>query len=219
MKPVWPNDDGEKSVPAVDPSADLVSQPRARSEPGTIPARRVKSSTVARLTIRRPFAAALREHHLREARQVGRGGEEARVRRDAAHRERVLVVHLAVDDASAPLVVALGGRDAREERRGRAEERVVHPERLEHALGDEAIERHARDLLEDRAEEDDAEVAVELLRSRLGDQRHRLDALDVGRLALDLAIERRPPVDARGVGEQMADGHALLGPGPVKRGR
>jgi len=53
VKPVWPKERGEKSVPAEEPSADLVSQPRARSEPGIL-ARRVKSSTTSPETMRRP---------------------------------------------------------------------------------------------------------------------------------------------------------------------
>ena len=40
--------------------------------------------------------------HLREAREVVRRAEQSGVRRDAAERERVLVVHLAANDAAAP---------------------------------------------------------------------------------------------------------------------
>ena len=61
-----------------------------------------------------PAERAPVEERLREVREVGRGGEEARVGGDAAQGEGVLVVHLAAHDAAAPRVV-LRRRDAVEE--------------------------------------------------------------------------------------------------------
>ena len=74
-----------------------VSHPSARLESGT-PWRLVKP--LDRLARHDPLLledAAVQEH-LREASEVGRGAEEARVRGDAAEGGRVLVVHLAAQD-------------------------------------------------------------------------------------------------------------------------
>ena len=94
----------------------------------------------------------------------------------------------------------------------RPEDRVLHPEGLEDAPPRERVERLARHPLEDLAEQDHAQVAVERLRARLVDEVHGLDALEVGLLALELLVERHPPVEARGVGQQLRDGDLVLGP-------
>ena len=52
VKPVCPNEPGEKSTPAEEPSSDQVSQPRARDSPPGSAWRRVNASTAARETIR-----------------------------------------------------------------------------------------------------------------------------------------------------------------------
>ena len=125
VKPVWPKEREEKSVPAEEPSADFVSQPRARSEPG-MPARRVKSSTVSA----GDDAAALQDptvqKHLSEPRQIAGRAEEPGVGSDAAHRESVLVMDLPVDQA-APPGVEFRGSDARPQLGRRPEHRVAHP--------------------------------------------------------------------------------------------
>ena len=90
------------------------------------------------------------QHHLGEDGEVGGGGEESRVTGDAAKREGVLVVHLALERIAARRG-DFGGRDAVPHRVGREEERVVHPERLEDALGEEDVEAKAGDRLDDPA--------------------------------------------------------------------
>ena len=75
----------------------------------------------------------------------------------------------------------------------------------------ERVERRPAQALEDVAEEDDAEVAVDGLRPRLVGEVHRHDPLEVGGLALQLLVERRPPRQAAGVGEELAHAHPVLG--------
>ncbi len=150
------------------------------------------------------------QDHLGEPRQVAGGAEQAGVRGDAAQREGVLVVHLAAQDPAAPGIV-LGGRDPRRQPRRRPEHGVDHAQRPEDPLAHEHVERLACDPFQDLAQEDQAQVAVERLAARLVDQLHPLDPLDVGGLALELLVERRPPVDARGVGQQVAHGDPVFG--------
>ena len=65
---------------------------------------------------------------------------------------------------------ALGRRDPRRERRRRIEHRVLHPERLEDAFAREAIEGQPAHALDDVAEEEEVDVAVDeaLARPRRG---------------------------------------------------
>jgi len=148
------------------------------------------------------IVGAAPQQHLREARRVAGGGEEPGVRRHTAEREGVLVVHLAAQHAAAPRVV-LGRRDARELVRPRGQrtiEGVLHAERREDAAAHESVERLTGHPLQDLAQQDDAEIAVFLGAAGRRHQRHGLDALEVGARPLDLLVERRPPVDARGMG-------------------
>ena len=100
--------------------------PRRRRVPAERPVRARRAAAGASLKAcerraRQRVAAAVPdvEHGLREAHHVVGGGEEARVARDAAHRPRVRVVHLAPDDPLAPRAV-LGRGDAPAQRLGRA---------------------------------------------------------------------------------------------------
>src|SRR5262249_41862464 len=132
------------------------------------------------------------QEHLAEARELRSRSEQGRVRGHAAQRERVLVVHFAAQDATAPRVV-LGGRDAGQQLRAGPEARVLEPQRLEDPGTREDLERLARDALEDLAEEDDAEVAVERLRPGLVGDVHRLDTTQARLLPLLLLLHITPP--------------------------
>ncbi len=149
------------------------------------------------------------EQHLAEAREIAGGREQPGVRCDPAEGERVLVVDLTAHQAAPPLV-ELGGGDPRQEVLAGAIERVSHRERPEHPLLHEVLQLLPGDPLEDLAEQDHAEVAVQVLGARLGDQVHGLNAREVGLRTLELLVQRRPPVDPRAVGEQVADGDRLL---------
>src|SRR5262249_10749204 len=141
--------------------------------------------------------------------------EEPGVTGDAAHRIRVIVVHLAAEHAPAPWA-ALGGCDHPGDRRelpcahgGEVDEgRRAEPERLEDALMAEAIERGARHGLDQLAEQHEPEVAVD---APLGD-------LVLRPLAMDLLVhellraparneaEASPPLDALDVAEVRTPG-------------
>ena len=101
MKPVWPIAEGDSRVPH-DDVGSIVSHPSARELPGT---------SVSLMNVR--IVSGLREDRLagdgaqhRAGERADRGGraEEPRVARRAAKRPRVLVVDLADQQPSAPLV-------------------------------------------------------------------------------------------------------------------
>src|SRR4029453_6325369 len=73
----------------------------------------------------------------------------------------VLSMHLAPERIAAGRG-DLGRRDSIGERVGWAEERVVHPERLEHPFMEEGGERLARDRLDHEGEDVRAEVGVDV---------------------------------------------------------
>ncbi len=75
-----------------------------------MPARRVKRATVSRGDDAVAVQNAAVQEHAGEAREVAGRAEEARVGGDATHGEGVLVVHLALEEASAP-GVEFGGSD------------------------------------------------------------------------------------------------------------
>ena len=133
------------------------------------------------------------------------------MRGDPAESGRVFVVHLAAQDVSAPGVV-LGGRDAREQRRRGQVRRVLHAERLEQPRARERVDVLPGHALQDLAEQQHAEVAVDGLGARLVDEVHGQDALEVGVFALQVLVEGRPPVDAGRMGQQVPDRDLVLGP-------
>ena len=65
----------------------------------------------------RSIERAAFEQHLREAREVGRGGEQTRVSGDASERVRIAIVHLALERVAAS-TVDLGWRGARAQSAG-----------------------------------------------------------------------------------------------------
>ena len=91
-------------------------------------------------------------------------------------------------------------------------ERVLHPERVEQAPARQLSERRAGQPLDDVAEQDHAQVAVDGFRAGRVGEIHRHDPLDVGRLALHFLVERRPPHEASRVREQLPDPDLVLGP-------
>ena len=125
------------------------------------------------------------EQHVGENREIGRGGEEPRVARDAAEQVRARIVHLALEhDAFA----ALGGRGPRPEGRAGVVRGVAHAERLVEVVAREDVEPLPRDLLHQLAEDDVADVAVEEALARLALRDERVDAGEgVGAAALVVA--------------------------------
>ena len=99
-----------------------------------------------------------------------------------------------------------------EERGRRAVEAVLHPERARGPAGGPASSNGApAHPLQDVAEQDDPEVAVDGLRAGLVGEVERHDPLEVRRLALDLLVERRPPQQPAGVREEVPHRDLLLG--------
>ena len=145
------------------------------------------------------------EQHLDKARKITRGREEASMGSDPPESEGVLVVDLAANHATPP-GIELGGGDSRQKILARSIERIGHRQGLEHPLSHELVQRPAGDPGQYLAEEDDAEVAVFVFSTRLVHQLHGLDAPKIFLRTLDLLIERSPPVDTGGMGEQVADG-------------
>ena len=109
------------------------------------------------------------QHHLREDRQVSGCGEEPRVSGHPAHGECVLVIDLA------PLLPAAGRdsgwRDAVPERVGGAERRLVHPQRVEHVVGEELVQRLGRDRFNDHRQDVRAQIGVLVVLPRVEHQR------------------------------------------------
>ncbi len=164
---------------------------------------------------------ALAEQHAAEARQIVGGGEHPGVAGDAAHPPRRRIVHDAAQHrrgrcrgraGHARLVrrAPLRRRDPRHQRRARPERGVAHAERREDAFLRVAIERQPADLLDDPAEQDEVDVAVD---DALVDARHR-HLVDGQRQRVLGAAPGIGQVDvgpeAGGVREQVADGDVAL---------
>src|SRR5204862_6467597 len=81
---------------------------------------------------------AFPQHELREPREVGRAGEQARVTRDAAEPRRVLVIDHAAHRVAPPHP---GGGGAPPEIARRPEHRRPHPEGTEDLVRREDVER------------------------------------------------------------------------------
>ena len=107
MNPRCPNDTGENSLPEDDSGRDGVSHPSAREVPGGDASRRVNSFTVPGFRIGAP---PCNMHSAKRATSVA-GAKTPGMSGDSAHHVRVLVVHLALDDALAKSLIVLGRRD------------------------------------------------------------------------------------------------------------
>ena len=120
------------------------------------------------------------------------------VPRDASHAPRGRVVHGApqhdgVRSPAGPPAgrARLGGRDTRDTIRTRPERRVAHSERDEQPLRGEDVERHPAHPPDDRAEQEEVEIAVDetLARRRLEAFREHAPQRLVG--SLELLFERQ----------------------------
>ena len=220
MNPVWPNDRSERSDPAVEypgwrgvelrsPVSSVgVSHPRARVEPFW-PARRVKSCDRRLGDDAVAVQDAAVQQGLGEAGQVPGGAEEARVGRHALEGEGVLVVDLAHQDPAPPRVL-LGGGDPGAQGDRRAVAGLGHRQRLEDPDAGQLVEGRPAELLQDVTEQDQPEVGVDHLRRRLVVQVHLEDPLEVGLLAAQLLVERGPPQQPPGVGQELAHDDPVL---------
>ncbi len=138
------------------------------------------------------------EHHLGEAGQAPRGGEDSRMRRHSAEAVGVLVMHLAVHDAASPRI-ALRGGDAGQERGVRPVETLVHTQRLEDFRTGEGVQIFPRYPLQNLSEEKNAEVRIDALRAgrvvewKLANRRD-VTPLRLSRgLAFVFLVQIRPP--------------------------
>ena len=143
------------------------------------------------------------QQHLGEAREVGGGAEEAGVRRDAAQRVGVLVVDLAAQDAARARGRSRWARCAAAARAAAGSIVSFMPRGSKIRSRANASSGSPATRSRISPSRITPEVAVDRLRPRLVGEIHGLDALEVGLLALELLVERRPPVDARRVGEQL----------------
>ncbi len=99
--------------------------------------------------------------------KIGRGAEESGVAGDAADGEGVFVVDLALHQAVPQIVINLCRRNPRPKFFGRAEHGVFHGERREDISLCEVVERAPGESLDDFRHEDDAEIGINFLCSRL----------------------------------------------------
>ena len=169
VKPRWPTVFGEKLVPALEPLGDGVSQPSAHVDPATRRSRVQNSRTMRRRHEVVAAPAPTRRAGGRGRVDVARRREQPGMAGDAAHGVGVVVVHLAAQHALAPRA-AFGRRD-------HVGDRLDAP-RAQHATGRRTtVARRpsgrkmrswqkrssvdAADLLDQRAEQHEAEIAVD----------------------------------------------------------
>jgi hypothetical protein len=130
------------------------------------------------------------------------------VTRHPAHRPRVRVVYLAVDQSALP--VHLRGGGAPPERRSGEEARLAHRQRSEDPLLRESVQRLAGDPLQHQPEEHHVPVAVQRTRARrIGEGAFR-DRPEVRIAPAQRLEERREGLEPARVREQHADGDAGL---------
>jgi hypothetical protein len=150
----------------------------------------------------------------------------------ATHGKCVRVVNLSPQNATSPGTV-LRRRDASSQRLGQRrrllsdgeEARLLQSERVQEAFLTECVQRPPRDLLDQGAEHDEVQVAIDRGLAGFVHQRRTADALEdrfarCGRpkqalAALSLAleeclVERPPRLEPGGVGEQVPERHAIL---------
>ena len=176
VNPVWPNDPSGKNSPRFAEYDESTSQPKPRTfgSPAGV-AGDVMRLTVSGARIRAVDRAAAEQHAAVE-REIRRRAEEPRVPGHAAHPPRGRIVHDAAqhlhlgppfDSAHDRLAriaerrAGLGRRDARDHRRRRIEHRLPHPERQEHALADELLERLLAHAADDLGKQEIVDVAVD----------------------------------------------------------
>jgi hypothetical protein len=102
------------------------------------------------------------EKHLTERGEIRGGAKKACVTRDAAHREGIFVMNLALNQAMTQIAIKLGRGNPGPEIFGRAEGCVLHAKRREDRCTGEIVEFSAREAFHDFGHQDDAEVRVDL---------------------------------------------------------
>ena len=105
-----------------------------------------------------------------------RSAEEPRVPGHSAHVARGRIVHDAPQQCA--VLELLGRRDALEQRGRRAKQRLAHAQRLENALSRELLQRHSAQLVDDLAQQNEIDVAVDEALVRLRDRDLAVRALD-----------------------------------------
>ena len=149
------------------------------------------------------------EHHLREDREIGGGAEETRVSSHAAQGVGVFVVNFAAKRVTSRRR-DVGGRDTVAEGICRPVERVVHPQRSEHAPFQKFVEWLTRNDFDQEPEKIGAEIGVDVPAARTGLER----AADYCRTRLEWTPGDAPDVPTRrqsgSVGEQLANGDLIL---------
>ncbi len=161
----------------------------------------------------RPPVDTAVEQRTAEDREVPRVGEDARVARDPAEAEGVLVVHLAPHQAPVQAgprrARVLRGRDPRPPGDGRVVAGAAHAERRGDLLPQEGVQGTARDPFQHELERDEVQVRVQIRRARSA---HRLLVPDELELLLvrRRAVQRDPGAETRGVREELTDRDVLL---------
>ena len=160
---------------------------------------------------RTPVAAAAEQHPAEDG-QIRSRCEQPGVPGDTIHAARRGVVddpaeHRHVGTLAGPAVgcAPLRGRDARLQRGWRIEHRLGHPERREDVFVREPVERLPADSLDDLAEQEEIDVAVDESRARRGGRNLLHRELDGGVAADPLIGEVHIGPQARHVGQQVAN--------------
>lgn len=178
-----------------------------------------RGDAAARQHTHRAQRAAVQQH-AREARQIVRTREQARIAGDAAHRGRDRIVNAPPEQMA---IANGGGRHACEQRRRWPERGARHPERREHMCGAPCVERPVRHALDDLAKHHVIDVAVAHMCAGQRAGCHRDDVGQHGGTAAQRAGRRHPGRQSRYMCKQLADRDAGLAVrterGPVARGR
>ncbi len=124
------------------------------------------------------------QQHLTKRRQVRRSAEHACVPGNSANRIGVLVMHLALHQTVAQLVIDFRWRNFRPQLLGRVVHRVLHADGIEDVFVCQHIERLAGQPLNNFRQQDDAQVGVDHFSAGLVLQRLRKNILQRVGLAL-----------------------------------
>ena len=172
-------------------------------------------------TVRRQDAVAgvgaAVEQALGEHRHVRRRGEDTGVTGDAAERPRVLVVDFSPDDPAGRAGLELGRGDPGLEQGIGVVAGVLHLQRIRDPLSDELVESLAGLPLEQDAESDQVEVAVDILGPRRRGRRDVQDRRDPRRLVRPPAPQRHPWLEPRRVRQKLTHRDGALAVGGERR--
>ena len=150
------------------------------------------------------------EHGTAKLGQVLRVGKQARMAGDAAHYDRVFVMHLADHHTPAPRAV-LRGSDARMQRLRGIKAGVAHLQRFENQRGKRLVQRHAGRCGDGFADEHEALRGILHRQRRKAARRHGAHGQQHVLLAMAGMVQLHLSMHGAGMGQQRVHAHAALG--------